>query len=426
MPNDFLSSYQFLNLPDHLQRQGVDFLLGRGRPPAGLERLAYVTDPLARLDLLAQALLTPYKDHARAGSRREPGGLSELYRSQAFQAALEDRKWQLEILGLLPGLPDLTILPGYSFAMHFAFTLRTAYLSKDDVGLHILDNPVRKDKVFGLPMVGPASWKGSLRAALWQLGHRHDGKEHKNEQIQRLFGDTHDDDTGQSGCLTFYPTFFTRLGLEVINPHDRQSNAGKQPIYFECVPAGAQGEFTLLYVPGNEVDRNQVLADLRLAVEGIEAMLMRYGFGAKTSNGFGLAQEAVSDGSLTLRIVGLHAPPPPPEVRSAPDHDLPRYLEAPGQLKSEFRTADGSFRYRSETELKAMKKADQQLYDKARVWWEREGRTQAESAAKLKPKPPAAPALPTPTWPTWQFAAFDELLALAERVAQQFSEGGVA
>nr|WP_290665317.1 RAMP superfamily CRISPR-associated protein [Ardenticatena sp.] len=107
---------------------------------------------------------------------------------------------------------------------------------------------------------------------------------------------------GFQGCLYFYPTFFDRIGLEVINPHPRDTGAGKQPIYFECVPTGAEGTFTLLYVPlgGPETSpdeaRRQAAEDLQAVVAGVEAMMTRYGFGAKTSSGYGVvAEEFVKD-----------------------------------------------------------------------------------------------------------------------------------
>jgi CRISPR-associated protein Cmr2 len=354
MPNEFLSTYRFLHLPENVQRQVIGYLLGLGRPPAGLELLAQVTDPLARLDLLAQALLTPYKDYARAGSRREAGGLLQLYRSQGFQAALEQRRQKLAALGLLPDLSDLTSLPAFSFGLHFTFTLRAPYISKDEAGLHILDNPVRKDKVFGLPMVAPTGWKGALRAAMVRELVSRNEKLSDDEWIEqrlqliRLFGNETEvglddrqcdayldkckpaasqayrerlkaeySDTGFfAGRLVFYPTFFTRLDLEVINPHDRQSNAGQQPIYFECVPADAEGTFTLLYVPFDRIGEpaaetcSQVAEDLPLVVAGVEAMLTRYGFGAKTTVGCGLAEaefarDAQGKPLAYLRIKGV-------------------------------------------------------------------------------------------------------------------------
>ncbi len=288
MKGEFHAWFGLFDRPGHVQKGAVNYLTGIAAVPLKeASELAQVTDPLARLELLAQALLTPYKEYARAGARREGGGLPQLYASTAFQRALEARRQQMAALGLLPGLPDLRPLPAYSFALHFTFTLRTSYISKDDVGLHILDNPVRKDRVFGLPTVGPTAWKGSLRAAIRQAN----GWDDEHPELLRLFGAIRQDTEGQAGCLYFYPTFFTRLGLEVINPHDRRSNAGQQPIYFECVPANAQGDFTLLYVPDGEIGRDQALADLKLVAEGVRDLFTVYGFGAKTSSGYGLAQE---------------------------------------------------------------------------------------------------------------------------------------
>jgi CRISPR-associated protein Cmr2 len=162
------------------------------------------------------------------------------------------------------------------------------------------------------------------------------------------------------------------------------------------------------------------LADLKLVAEGLRALFTVYGFGAKTSSGFGLAQETVKEGTLSLR-----AEPPPPEATPAPTQDLPRYLEAPNRLKPAYRNPDGSFRYLSEVELKTMKKADRQLYDKAKAWWEREGKALAESAVEPKSETPAMPAAPETTWPSWPFVTFDELATLANQVAQQVRKGDI-
>ncbi len=94
---------------------------------------------------------------------------------------------------------------------------------------------------------------------------------------------------GFQGNLHFYPTFFDKIGLEVINPHDRKTGAGKQPIYFECVPQGTRGAFTLLYVPMKEIDEDKSKEDLEQVAKGLKVMLTEYGFGAKTSSGYGVA-----------------------------------------------------------------------------------------------------------------------------------------
>jgi len=175
------------------------------------------------------------------------------------------------------------------------FKLQKSYLSKDDRAFHLLDNPIRKDKVFQTPMVASASWKGALRSALWQMGHKE-----KNQQIIRLFGNEHQEEDHKnlkSGRLYFYPTFFDEIDLEVINPHGRKKGTSKRgPIYIECVPKDIKAkpvisDLVIIYVPFGSIDESQVAEDLELVVEGIKAMLTVYGFGAKTSSGFGIANQ---------------------------------------------------------------------------------------------------------------------------------------
>src|SRR6266567_5058563 len=144
---------------------------------------------------------------------------------------------------------DLSILPLYSFILQFTFTLAQPYISRDEQDFYIIDNPVRKDKIFGLPYVAPTSWKGSLRAALWQLEYGPN-----NEAIYRLFGNEQGEEKQEklhAGRLYFFPTFFTQKSLEVINPQNRKLRSGEKPITFESVPIGATGVFTVLYVPSD-------------------------------------------------------------------------------------------------------------------------------------------------------------------------------
>jgi len=199
---------------------------------------------------------------------------------------------------------DLSILPAYSFAIQLTFRLAQPYISRDEQSFYIIDNPVRKDKLFGLPYVASTSWKGSLRSALWHSEHKDN-----DEAIRRLFGNeknVEEDAKFHAGRLQFFPTFFTMKSLEVINPQDREHRAGTDPIAFESVPEGSEGTFTLLYVPFDRVGadeketRKQVGQDLGLVAQGIQAMFTIYGFGAKTSSGFGLARESVK-GTLNMR-----------------------------------------------------------------------------------------------------------------------------
>jgi CRISPR-associated protein Cmr2 len=190
---------------------------------------------------------------------------------------------------------DLSPLPIGSWFLQVTFTLAKPYISKDDNPFYIIDNPIVRDKVYRLPMVRSTAWKGNLYSALWQLGH----DKQEDEQMQRLFGEIRGEESGRAGRLYFYPTFFTKTSLEIINPHDRKRRVGKNPILFESVPKDATGTFSLLYVPFDLIGKpkdeisKQALADLQLVAEGLQAMMLTYGFSAKRTSGYGTARDDI-------------------------------------------------------------------------------------------------------------------------------------
>lgn len=276
----------------------------------------------------------------------------------------EEARRLLDALGVDAELVQLAMLPAYSFVIQFRFQLEKPYLSQDDTPFYVVDNPVRKEKVFRLPITMPSQWKGALRAAMsyqladWWLELRDEKQTQRANYRQfiarrtamnKLLGnekgslvgedglDAYLDDIGggklariyrrfvrrfvtssgfRAGRLRFLPTFFTRIGLEVINPHERSTRAGTQPIYIESVPQDAEGTFALLYVPFDLVGKptdtiaQEVAADLRILGQGINAMMITYGFGAKTSSGFGLVANDVKDGNLKIRLEGRSIPLP--------------------------------------------------------------------------------------------------------------------
>jgi CRISPR-associated protein Cmr2 len=305
----------------------------------------------------------------------------------------------------LPNPSDLHHLPSNSFMLHVPFKLCKPYLSKDDRTFHLLDNSVRKDKVFQTPMIASTSWKGALRAALWQLDHKADDK-----TIVRLFGNAREDEKGQAGRLYFYPTFFDKIGLEVINPHDRKTGTGKTgPILLECVPANATGEFVLLYVPFGSVKSNEVAADLKLAAEGIQAMLTIYGFGAKTSSGFGIA-DIQGKGELAIRA------DLPDLVKTSPPNQKTDFLNDDGSLKQEFlNDDDGSFKTEKQykTLLQSQGKAhESKLYKKAKQWWEANIEELVSESKSLQPITKVF------------FVGWDELSEQAQHMTEKLSSRG--
>jgi len=204
----------------------------------------------------------------------------------------------------LPDTLAVSYMPPLSFMLCIPFRLQKPYLSKDERDFHLLDNPLRREKVFQTPMVAATSWKGALRAALWQLGHKQD-----DPVTIRLLGNKRESEEQQAGRLHFFPTFFNKISLEVINPHDRKTGIdARGPILIESVRQGAKGDLILLYVPfgptgqTEEARLAEVSEDLQVLAKGIRAMLTIYGFGAKTSSGFGIAEDQLDRvGKLAIR-----------------------------------------------------------------------------------------------------------------------------
>jgi CRISPR-associated protein Cmr2 len=337
---------------------------------------------------------------------------------------------------LLPQESEVVQLPPLSFLIRMPFRLRKPYLSKDERDFYLLDNPQRREKIFQTPMVASTGWKGALRAALWQLGFKED-----HGVILRLFGNPRSSEEGQAGRLHFYSTFFDRISLEVINPHNRATGVGAKsgPILMECVPQGTTGDLVLLYVPFGPIGqrekerRVEVAQDLELLAEGIRAMLTIYGFGAKTSSGFGTVEDKLAGkGTLVLRadLPGLAASTGVASKPEQPAPSLPRYLESPTRLNDDFRQSDGSMKSEAEYETfvksrgRQFAKKDKQLYQKAQKWWEREGRQLTEATAQ---EPTTEPVLSqTPPVTTVDFDTLSKLRDLARGVATRLRNGGKA
>jgi len=191
--------------------------------------------------------------------------------------------------------------PASWLGIEVGFELLTPWYSKDDRVFHVMDNPVRKDRVFGVPFLTASSWKGLLRwacrmqAGLQEHLQENDGKIEgwrDPDWILHLFGNEKGEEEDFSqGALVFYPTWFDKIGFEVINPHSRERRAGTQPIYYEVVPIGTNGTLSLLYAPWPgmkpEAKAGEIMPKL---LEAIEALLATYGISAKRTAGWGTAK----------------------------------------------------------------------------------------------------------------------------------------
>jgi len=193
-----------------------------------------------------------------------------------------------------PLMPDLSSLPSCSFFLQLPIKLEKPYLSKDDDEFYPNENPIRKDKVFKVPMVSPSTWKGNLRRVICERCEPH--------EAARLLGHEkgeEDEKNLRQGRLFFYPTFFDKIDLEVINPHSRKTRAGTHPIYFECAPVNATGTFSLLYIPFDLIGRFEVeeeikkepFEDLQITLGAVKTMMLEHGFSAKKTSGFGVIKK---------------------------------------------------------------------------------------------------------------------------------------
>jgi CRISPR-associated protein Cmr2 len=94
------------------------------------------------------------------------------------------------------------------------------------------------------------------------------------------------------GKAIFYPTYFNKLSLEIINPHDRRKRAGTVPIHYEVVPKDTEGILQIFYIPFDGVlkeDKDlkeEVEQDLKYLCQAIQT-LADEGIGAKTKLGWG-------------------------------------------------------------------------------------------------------------------------------------------
>ncbi len=226
----------------------------------------------------------------------------------------------------------------HSCFLTFQFTLAKPLLTKDDDPFHFLENPIRQDWVFKIPVFEASSWKGCLnsavtlrigremeenRVALRKARLRLFGSEKEldsedkywekffppqlEEKFKKYQKQTCSEEGFRAGRLHFFPTFFDAISLEVLNPHDRNKRAGKNPVWLESIPAGQTGTFQVLYFPfdligtqlGDE-EKKEIVYDLRTLLQAIYDTFRVIGFGAKHLSGYGRARNELQYGHIYL------------------------------------------------------------------------------------------------------------------------------
>jgi hypothetical protein len=213
----------------------------------------------------------------------------------------------------------LPTLPRYSWYISLPVRLAEPFTSKDDGEMHVLENPICRERVFGVPMMRPSTWKGNLRWMAVMAG--------LDEQVrERLFGnETDEEEEFRAGRLLFFPTYFDHIGFEVMAPLDRERRFPKTgPILLECVchrpdDKARPGEFGLLYLAPSGAWQSlaettkQAAGDLKHTAVILTEMLLSYGFSAKKTSGFGViddnfrAQQGRKQGVLAMVGIALPA-----------------------------------------------------------------------------------------------------------------------
>lgn len=356
-----------------------------------------------------------------AATGKDPEDIRADWQKRNLQANMKQEleSWHLDAFlhdNIFENNINLSVLPENSFVIQFKFILKKPYISIDEQEFYIIDNPIRKDKVFNLPYIAPSSWKGSLRSALFYLGYNSE-----NEKIQNIFGNknTENDELLTKGRVHLFPTFFKEKGLEIINPHNREKRVGTVPILLECVPAGESGTFTLLYVPYNlflnldkESFKKQILEDLLLLSGGLKSMFLTYGFGAKTSSGFGIAENNLmqDEGKIILKskcvTASVHEDIKPPEK------EFLKYLNEDGSLKDSFKDAEGKLITKITGEKLSLIGGGSLKEFKLFKNWYKDNDHKWQKNLKSKNEISVE-------WPTWFFNTFDELIDVAKDISQK-------
>lgn len=270
-------------------------------------------DPVALVDLLAQT--TASEDTKILGQDTYAG----LLKTTAYRQRLERGAALIDGLGIgTPARIDLSALPPLSFFLRADFALETPYLSRDDRVFSVTENPVRKDWVFGLPLIAATTWKGALRNACLLEA---------REAVDRLFGpEPPKNSRGEEppallhkGRICTFTSFFTQVATEIVNPHDRVRRIGKNPIRIECVPKGARSRLALLYLALRRDEesrcltavefRKQVAGDLLAVARSVRGAMRDYGVSAKKSGGYGAAADALVGERGIIEVTGLDGGP---------------------------------------------------------------------------------------------------------------------
>ena len=254
----------------------------------------------------------------------------------------QKKVWKIDKKLIPENKVDITSHIPNTFAIKTQFKLTAPYYSNEDDDFYIISNPCIKEHVFKVPIIRGSSWKGALLKAGIEI-FKEDTIYENLQNIFRIFGVGNDTfrnifdkssginennlklflalEMGSSSNLNsdikkffdnyikgrannyqiidtvkgraiFYPTYFDKLSLELINPHNRKTKAGTNPIHYEVVPKDSKGDLQIVYIPfdgvtkSNDEIKKEAKQDLEFLQECIKRVA-KNGIGAKTKLGWG-------------------------------------------------------------------------------------------------------------------------------------------
>jgi len=207
------------------------------------------------------------------------GGFSGLLKKDF--ARTDPSKW----LKLCEPSPEqMGALPAGSTLLRVEVGLLTPFFSKDDTAFYPTDNVLRRDRLFELPFLSAAGLKGLLRWA-----HRMaSGSLEDDDSARFLYGLASDEGESRQGALHLWPLIWRdcNIGLDVINPQNRDTGAGTVPVKYEVVEKGGKGTIWLMLVPplGDTTGVRTFLPDL---LRDLQWLVEKGGLSAKQTAGWG-------------------------------------------------------------------------------------------------------------------------------------------
>lgn len=413
---------------------------------------------------LQKLIRQKYVEDSELGiGKSERNRKNEERREKYIMLLAEDHQHHADSLARTYNVSDLDFLPENSWFLQLRFKLETPLICKDDETFYIHDNPFHKDKVFKVPFYPASAWKGRLRWMAYKQWVEGGGDAQQRLDLSLLFGDETGEEEDQklaayldqshpatkekyrslvqdffrsenvksedveeigllphhAGWLRFYPSFFGKMDLEVINPHSRKTKAGINPIMIETVLAGETGTFALLFSPMGvtacKCSPEMMVRQLELIIGALDDLFRVYGFGAKTSSGFGAVSE-ITDCQLTAKNSGFQQKK---NDLVRPKDEYAKYFDVNGVIRPEYcGTGDGGLLSNNEYKNSIASKADSDslsFFKKFRNWYKEFGEDYQKQQSSDQE-----------SFPGWDANNFEEFLALPQKVRKDLglSEGG--